>query len=168
MKVEKNKVVTISYQISEENGEILESSKEYGDLDYVYGSELLVPGMDAALLSKKIGDKIDTIIKAKDAFGEYDESFIFSVPREEIPISNENLEEGLEFQAEIGGVVRFCQIEEIKDDNVVINANHPYAGMDIHFEAEILNIRDATDEEIEHGHIHGEGGCCGDSCCGDH
>jgi FKBP-type peptidyl-prolyl cis-trans isomerase SlyD len=169
MKVTENKVVTITYSISDRDGSILESSAKSGNLTYLHYSGSLIPGMEKALSDKKEGDRIDEIIEADDAFGKYDDEMVFSVPRSQFSISDEELKEGLEFQAQISGEMRFCRIEKINGNQIKINANHPLSGKDIRFEAEILEIRDATDEEIEHGHVHGEhehhshesGSCCG-------
>ena len=182
MKVTENKVVTISYSISDRDGRILESSAQSGNLTYIHSEGSLVPGMEKALLDKSKGDRIDEIIEADDAFGEFDDDMIFFVPRNQFSISDDELKEGLEFQAQISGEMRFCRIEEINGDQIKINANHPLSGKDIRFEAEILEIRDATKEEIEHGHVHGHvhgehghghehhshesGSCCGGNGCG--
>ena len=175
MKVTENKVVTISYSISDRDGRILESSAQSGNLTYIHSEGSLVPGMEKALFDKSQGERIDEIIESNDAFGEYDDEMVFSVPRSQFSISDDELKVGLEFQAQISGEMRFCRIEEINGDQIKINANHPLSGKDIRFEAEILEIRDATKEEIEHGHVHGEHGHGHEhhshesgSCCGGH
>ncbi len=179
MIVENNKVVTITYKASSQEGKVLESSDYSGNLDYIHGQGFLVPGMENALAGKKTGDKIDEMLKAADAFGVYEDAMIFGINRTDFAVSDEELKVGLEFQAEIKGDVRFCRVDKIEGDKVIINANHPYAGMDIRFEAEILGIREPSPEELDHGHVHAgdhsHGGCgCGDGgnshgggCCGE-
>lgn len=158
MKVEQNKVVTISYRLADGDNNLLDSSEENGNLPYIHGTEFLAPGIEKSLEGKTIGDSVDTVVKAVDAFGEFSDELLFSVKRSEINIDDETLKPGLEFEAEIHGELRYCRIDEVKDDSVTINANHPLAGMDIHFEAEVLEIRDATAEELDHGHVHDEHG----------
>ncbi len=179
MIVENNKVVTITYKASSQEGKVLESSDYSGNLDYIHGQGFLVPGMENALAGKKTGDKIDEMLKAADAFGVYEDAMIFGINRTDFAVSDEELKVGLEFQAEIKGDVRFCRVDKIEGDKVIINANHPYAGMDIRFEAEILGIREPSPEELDHGHVHAgghsHGGCgCGNGshshggdCCGE-
>jgi FKBP-type peptidyl-prolyl cis-trans isomerase SlyD len=158
MTVEKNKVVTISYRLSTAEGELLDSSEENGDLPYIHGTDFLAPGIEEVLAGKSVGDKVDAKVPAAKAFGEFDEELLIAVDKDDINIEDEILEEGLEFEAEIRGELRYCRIEEIEGSEIRINANHPLAGLDIHFEAEVLGIRDATAEELDHGHVHDEHG----------
>jgi len=167
MIVENNKVVTITYKASSREGKVLESSDYSGNLDYIHGQGFLVPGMEKALEGKKAGDKIDEMLKAADAFGVYEDAMIFGINRADFAVSDEELKVGLEFQAEIKGDVRFCRVDKIEGDKVIINANHPYAGMDIRFEAEILGIREPSPEELDHGHVHSGGHSHGGGCCGE-
>ncbi len=158
MKIEKNKVVTISYELSKTDGELLDSSDENGNLPYIHGTEFLAPGLEKSLEGKSVGDSVDTTVSAADAFGEYDPELIFTVNRKDMNISDDDLQEELEFEAEIHGELRYCRIEKISGGEVTINANHPLAGTDIHFKASVLDIWDATKEELDHGHVHDEHG----------
>lgn len=158
MKISDNMVATISYRVSDMEGKVLESSETNGKLAYIHGMQFLSPGMESALEGKEAGEKIDSELKAAEAFGEYSEAMLFSIPRKDFPVNDEELNVGLEFQAEIKGDVRFCRVEKIEGDVITINANHPYAGIDVRFEAEVHDVREATSEEIDHGHVHGEGG----------
>lgn len=157
MRIENNKVVTISYEMKDEDGEILDSSDESGDLDYLHGTNFLMPGLEASLLGKKVGDKIDETFQPADAFGEYDESLIFTVNKDEFQDGVE-LYEGLEFQADVRDESRICVIVAIEGDQVTVDANHPLADTVVKVKAEVKAIRDASEEEIEHGHAHGEDG----------
>ncbi len=168
MDIKNNKVVTIFYTVSGKDGNVLESSEKNGLLSYIHGMGFLSPGMEKALSGKKAGDKVDTAISAADAFGEYESAMLFDIPRSEFPVSDEELKVGLEFQAEIKGDVRFCRVEKTGDSVVTVNANHPYAGLDVRFEAEIKEVRDALPEEISHGHVHSSHSHDECSCgCGD-
>lgn len=158
MKVENNKVVTINYKLSQEDGTIVDSSENSGTLPYIHGSEFLSPGMEASLTGKTVGETVNEFIPADQAFGEIDQQLYFEIHRSDMNIDASVLEVGLEFEAEIEGQVRYCQVTEIVNDMVRINANHPLSGLNLRFEAEILNIRDATAEELDHGHVHDENG----------
>ncbi|AHC15105.1 FKBP-type peptidyl-prolyl cis-trans isomerase [Salinispira pacifica] len=158
MKVDTHKVVTISYTMSDEQGSVLDSSDENGNLPYIHGTEFLAPGIEASLEGKSIGDTVDEHISADKAFGTYSDDLVFTINKKDINIDDTDLKKGLEFEAEVRGEIRYCLIEDVQEDKVVINANHPLAGVNIHFQAEVLAIRDATAEELDHGHVHDEHG----------
>jgi FKBP-type peptidyl-prolyl cis-trans isomerase SlyD len=158
MTVQNNKVVTISYRLEDADGELLDSSEENGNLPYIHGTEFLAPGIEESLAGKSVGDRVDTVVPAAKAFGEYDQELLFAVARDQINIDNDDLQVGLEFEAEIHGELRYCRVEDVSGGEVKINANHQLAGMDIHFQAQVLEIRDATPEELDHGHVHDEHG----------
>jgi len=154
MQVEKNRVVTISYEMKDNQAEILDSSEESGDLTYLHGSSFLVPGFERALDGKKAGDGIQVTIMPTDGYGEYDETLIFQVSRSDFQDGVE-LYEGLEFEAEVRDELRWCTIAAIEGDVVTVDANHPLAGEELIVQAKVLEIREATPEELEHGHVHG-------------
>jgi len=155
-KIEEDMVVTISYTLRDESGEILDSSEENGNLDFLVGYEGVMPGLEQALIGKKLGDSVDLSLSGEDAYGEYDEKLFFTVAKDEFPKDVE-LTEGLEFEAEIQDRIRYCTIEKITDDDMVhINANHPLAGQVLQVQAKVLGIREATDEELDHGHVHSD------------
>lgn len=158
MKVDTHKVVTISYKMSDEDGTVLDSSEQNGDLPYIHGTEFLAPGIESSLNGKSVGDAVDEHIPAEKAFGNYSDDLVFTINKKDINIEDDELQKGLEFEAEVRGEIRYCVIEDVQNDQVIINANHPLAGVDIHFEAEVLDIRDATEEEMDHGHVHDETG----------
>lgn len=157
LQVEDDKVVTISYTLKNSQGEVLDSSEENGDLDYLHGYEGIMPGLERALQGKTIGNSISVELSGDDAYGEYDEKLIFTVPRSEFP-DEIDIEEGLEFEAEIQDSIRYCTIEEIDAQGMVrVNANHPLAGETLQVAAKVLAIREATEEELDHGHVHSDG-----------
>lgn len=153
MTVSKDKVITIDYELKSADGEILDSSDENGALSYIHGAGYLVPGIERALEGKKIGDAIQTVVSPEDGYGEYDEDLVFEVTKDDFEKDVE-IFEGLEFQAEIGEEVRLCTVVAIENDAITIDANHPLSGEELHVRAKVLEIRDATTEEIEHGHVH--------------
>lgn len=153
MTVKKDKVVTIEYELKSLDGEILDSSDENGALAYIQGSEFLIPGLERLLEGKKVGDAVNQTLKPADAFGDYDEALVFEAARSDFEEGVE-LQEGLEFEAEVNEKVRLCTIVEIKGDAVTVDANHPFSGEELAVRAKILDIRDATPEELDHGHVH--------------
>jgi len=154
MTVQANKVVTLEYELQDEDGEIIDSSEENGELVYLHGTGFLVPGIERELEGKPEGTKIDKVIVPSDGYGEYEESLVFVVQRSDFE-PKVTLEEGLEFEAEVRGEFRLCTIAAIDGDKITVDANHPLAGETIHVKATILAIRDASAEELEHGHAHG-------------
>lgn len=152
--VKDDSVVTISYTLSSQDGELLDSSEENGDLQYIHGYEGIMPGLERALEGKPVGHSVDLVLSGDDAYGEYDENLIYSFSRDDFPKDLE-LEPGLEFEAEIGDALRYCVVEDISEDGMVqVNANHPLAGMKLRVSATVLAVRDATEEELDHGHVH--------------
>ena len=143
MTVNKDKVITIDYELKSADGEILDSSDENGALSYIHGAGYLVPGIERAL----------DVVSPVDGYGEYDENLVFEVTKDDFEKGVE-IYEGLEFQAEIGEEVRLCTVVAIENDAITIDANHPLSGEELHVRAKVLEIRDATPEELEHGHVH--------------
>lgn len=166
MKIEKNKVVKIHYRLSNQQGELLESSFEMQPMEYIHGAQNIIPGLEKALESKALNDVMDVNVKAEDAYGPYHEGL-----RQEVPLSAfgeiEDIVPGMRFIAETEMGQRPVQITEVKDETVIVDGNHPLAGQDLSFHVEVVDIRDATEEEIAHGHLHQHGGCGSKGgCCG--
>ena len=166
MSITKNSYVTIEYTLKDEKGEILDSSKEMGPLEYVQGFGMIIPGLETAMMGKKAGDEFSVDIEPKDAYGEYDESLIFTVDKKQFP-PNVQVEVGMEFETE-GAHARAVRVIEIEGDNVKIDANHQLAGEKLHFDVKVLSTRMATDEEIAQFFSHSCSCGCGDddASCG--
>ena len=157
VQVDKNTVPTIEYAVSFANGELLESSKGDEPLDYLHGSGNLVPGLEAALEGKTVGDQVKTAVPPELAYGERDDSLRRTVARSELD-SLGTVEEGMRFEAETANGTEVLNVISVDGDQVVVDANHPLAGETLHFEVEIVGLRAATEEEITHGHVHAPGG----------
>ncbi|MEI6896528.1 MAG: peptidylprolyl isomerase [Psychromonas sp.] len=174
MKIANDLVVSIHFSVTEIDGNALDSTENGTPLEFIQGTGYLVPGLEAELAGKKIGDKFDLSLEAKDAYGEFKEELVQQVPLTLFE-GIDAIEVGMSFQAETDQGPRTVEVTEVNDDNVSIDANHPLAGMALQFVGEVVAIREATEEELAHGHLHAEGGCCGgetskhaegDSCCG--
>jgi FKBP-type peptidyl-prolyl cis-trans isomerase SlyD len=154
MKVQKDAVVTIDYTLKNDEGEVLDSSKENGALSYLHGHQGIVEGLEDALEGKSAGEKVEATLDPDKAYGERDERLLFEVGRDRMP-DEVDLEVGMQFLAQgQDGSQRPVTVAAIGDDKVTLDGNHPLAGERLHFDVTINEIREATDEEIDHGHVH--------------
>ena len=157
MQVEKNKVVAIDYKLTDAKGAMIDSSADHGPLTYIQGIGNLIPGLEKELEGKKTGDNLKVTIAAKDGYGERNDSLCQVVPRSQFE-STEGLEVGMQFEVETEQGELVVSVTKIEGENVTVDGNHPLAGVELHFDVTIKSIRDASAEEIAHGHVHGEGG----------
>lgn len=176
MKIKNNTVVSIHFGVTEIDGNALDSTENGAPLEYIQGTGYLVPGLEAELEGKEVGDKFDLKLEAKDAYGEYQEALVQQVPRNLFEDIDE-IKVGMSFQADTEQGQRTVEVTEITGEMISIDANHSLAGMALQFVGEVVGIRVATAEELDHGHLHQAGGCCGgdtnqheegESCCGGH
>lgn len=158
MMIEKNSVVELDYKLMDLEGNIWESSKEGGPWVYLHGYGEVMPGLEGKLLGKAIGQKIKVDFGPDEAYGPYEDDLRTEVPREAFA-DVENLTEGMRLAAESSDGVHAVMVREIRDDVVVIDANHPLAGKAVKVEVKVLSVRKGTDEEIAHGHVHQHGTC---------
>ncbi|MDY0137225.1 MAG: peptidylprolyl isomerase [Thiomicrospira sp.] len=156
MKIEQDKVVQIEYTLKDHQGEVMDAS-DGEPLAYLHGHHNLIPGLEAALEGKQVGDNFSVTVAAAEGYGEIDPALIQQVPSHLFE-GVENLEVGMRFEAHAEHGVESVVIAAIEGDLVTVNANHPLAGHDLTFDVEVVAIRDASEEELEHGHAHGVGG----------
>lgn len=157
MQIAKNKVVSIDYTLTNAKGEVLDSSSKGHPLQFIQGQGQLIPGLEKALEGKAAGDAIKAAIPAKDGYGDRDEELMQMIPKgnfADIP----DLKIGMELEAESDDGVRVITVIGIEGDKVVVDGNHPLAGMDLNFDVTIVGVREPTAEELSHGHVHGPGG----------
>lgn len=157
MQATANNVVSIDYTLTDSEGEILDQSEAGSPLVYLHGAENIIPGLEAALTGKSKGDSLKVTIEPEDGYGEYDESLVAEVERDRFP-GADTVQVGDEFQAQTPDGPRLVTVIEVEDDMITIDANHPLAGETLNFDVKIVDIRAATKEELEHGHVHGPGG----------
>ncbi len=153
MQVEKNKVVSIHYTLTDKEGNKLDSSQGREPLSYIHGTGSLIPGMEEGLEGKEEGDKVDLTISPDKGYGQRKNELVQEVPKS--AFGDQEVKPGMQFSTQDGHTV---VVTDVKTDNVTVDANHPLAGMDLNFDVEVVKVREATDEEIEHGHVHGPGG----------
>lgn len=156
MQIARNRVVTIDFTMFSEQDEILESSQQEGPLVYMHGIGELPEGLEEVLDGKQAGDEVDVTLAPGDAYGEYDASLVQAVPREQFE-ELENIGVGMRFEAETDEGLRVVHVIGLEDGNVIVDGNEPYAGRTVRFEVKVLGVREASEDEIEHGHVHGPG-----------
>lgn len=154
MKVQANCVVSIHYRLTDESGEELDSSAGQDPLSYLHGTDSLIPGLETALTGQAAGDKLQVTVQPADAYGDVNPELVQTVPISAFD-TPENVKAGVQFQAQgPDGQVQLITVQEVTDDGVTINANHPLAGQVLHFDVTIEAVREASAEEIAHGHVH--------------
>lgn len=158
MTIAQNKVVTIHYKLVDaESGDLLESSKDRPPMAYLHGANNLIPGLEKALEGKKVGDEFEVTIAPEDAYGPHHASGVQKVPLEALK-DLEKIEVGVVLTADTENGPANLQIIEVDETEVTVDANHPLAGRTLIFNVSIEALRDATAEEVEHGHAHGPEG----------
>ena len=156
MQIANEKVVSIHYTLTNDQGDTIDSSQGQTPLVYLHGSGQIIPGLEDALLGKKTGDKLKVSIAPEQAYGERHDHLVQQVPKEQFP--DTDLQVGMQFQVETNQQPIIVTITHISDAEVTVDGNHPLAGQTLHFDVEVVELREATEQELAHGHAHGAGG----------
>ncbi len=156
LKIEKDRVVQFHYTVSEQGQEPLESSKERDPLAILAGHGNVIPGLDKALEGHVAGDSFGVDVAAADAYGERRDGLSQRVPKKHF--NDQKLAPGMQVVLNTNFGPRAVTIQKVGMSVVDVDLNHPMAGKDLHFDIEIVDVREASKEEIEHGHVHGDGG----------
>lgn len=157
MLIEQDKVVLIHYTLRNDAGETLDSSSGGDPLAYIHGQGNIIPGLEKALAGRQSGDRLSVRVEPAEGYGVRDASLVKKVPRRQF--GGANIKPGMQLHAKTDhGHTRVVTVQRIQGDMVVVDGNHPLAGENLHFEVEVTGVRDATHEELEHGHVHGPGG----------
>lgn len=151
------RVVSIHYTLTNDAGEVLDSSQDRGPLHYLEGAHNIIPGLEQALLTLVAGDRTTVSVPPHLAYGEHDAELVQEVPLEAF-MGVDKVEPGMQFQASTEAGPRSIVVTAVSDTMATIDANHPLAGQTLHFAVEIVDAREASDEEQAHGHVHGPGG----------
>ncbi|GAD80601.1 peptidylprolyl isomerase [Vibrio ezurae] len=182
MKIDNNSVVSLAYQVKLEEGVVVDQAGVDAPLDYLHGHNNLVVGLEKALSGRAVGDKFSVTVSPEEAYGEHSDAMVQRVPANVFQGVDE-IEVGMRFMADTDQGQIPVEITEVDGDEVVVDGNHMLAGQTLTFDVEVVAIREATEEEIAHGHIHREGAhgrddhkCCGgkgdcgkgDDCCSNH
>ncbi len=153
-----NKVISFNYTLKDDTGEVLDSTLNKAPLTFISGMNQILPKLEEAIDGMLIGGRKNVKVGAADAYGEYDGKAVQNIKKEQFP-PEANLEVGMRYVANApdGGQMPFT-ITEVKENDITVDFNHPLAGKDLEFDVELVDIRDATPEELSHGHVHGPGG----------
>ncbi|WP_261841367.1 FKBP-type peptidyl-prolyl cis-trans isomerase [Aliamphritea ceti] len=157
MQVADNKIVLIHYTLTNAEGEVLDSSAGGEPLAYLHGQGNIVPGLENALTGKSAGDKQQVEVSAEEGYGLPNEELIQEVERTAFE-GIDTIEVGMQFMAQTPWGEQPVVVTSVTDETVVVDGNHPLAGQVLNFDVEVVEVRDASAEELEHGHAHGAGG----------
>ncbi|NLB63752.1 MAG: peptidylprolyl isomerase [Fibrobacter sp.] len=164
MKIQKNCVVSMHYTLTDDNGQVVDSSQDRDALDYIQGYGMIVPGLEKNMEGKAIGEKFSVKVEPAEGYGEYRSELVQEVPRSVFQGVDE-IEVGMNFIANSPEGQMMVTITAVKGDNVEINGNHPLAGQNLNFDIEVVSVREATADELEKGLGGGCGDCSGNEDC---
>lgn len=149
MKIEENAFVTFHYAIVADDSEVKDGSRDDDPLTYIHGHGMLVPGLESALLGREAGDKFQVLVEAGSGYGERDEALFEVLPREAFA-DMPGLHKGMLVQLQDEqGTPRLGRVVDLDIREVKVDLNHPFAGQDLNFDVEIIDVRAATAEELE-------------------
>jgi FKBP-type peptidyl-prolyl cis-trans isomerase SlyD len=158
MTISERKVVSIHYKVADAaSAEVFDSSEDGDPMIYLHGAQNIIPGLEQALEGKAAGDEFVVTVESADAYGDYSEDRIQQVPIEAFE-QMEKIEPGMEVSTQSDEGQITLMVTEVDETTVTVDANHPLAGKSLTFDVKVEAIRDASEEEIEHGHVHGAGG----------
>jgi FKBP-type peptidyl-prolyl cis-trans isomerase SlyD len=156
--IKENSVVTMHYELKDSEGEVLDSSKGQDPLVYLHGAGNIIVGLEEQLVGKTVGDNVAAVVSPEKGYGMPVEALVQTVPKEAFGEEIDKVSVGMRFQAETEQGPVPVVVTAMDETMVTVDGNHPLAGKELHFDVSIAEVRDASAEEIEHGHVHGEGG----------
>jgi FKBP-type peptidyl-prolyl cis-trans isomerase SlyD len=148
-----SQVIAFNYVLKNSKGELLDASEPNQPLPFMVGQQQIIPALETVLITMTEGDKKNVALAAKEAYGEFRSDMLMEVPKEEL--AHLKIEIGAHLQLQLQNQVRVVKVTKISDTHVTLDGNHPLAGVDLVFDVEIVLVREATAEEIAHGHVHG-------------
>src|ERR1700720_4926136 len=157
MEITADRVVTIHYTLKDDAGVVLDSSAGGDPLAYIQGHGNLVSGLEKALEGKQDGSGVAVSVEPSEGYGKFDAALIQRVPKRSLQGSGE-IKKGMQFQARTEDGMRLFTVTGVMGDMVTLDGNHPLADQTLHFDVQVVAVREATTEELEHGHVHGAGG----------
>ena len=155
MVIADQKVVSIHYRLSNDDGQLIQESSGGEPLSYVHGAGNIIPGLESALSGKTAGDKLNVNVNPEQGYGTRDDALIQELSRDVFE-GVEDVQEGMQFQAHSEQGTRVITVTKVDGERITVDGNHPLAGQTLNFEVEVDSVRDATAEEIAHGHVHKE------------
>ena len=157
MNIKEKCVVSMHYKLSDDSGQLLDASQDQ-PLSYIHGTNSLIPGLEKQLMGKKAGDQVTASVPPEEGYGPVMPQLV-----QKLPLSTfegvDKIEVGMEFEASNDNKEKMIvRVEAVDDKEVTINGNHPLAGKTLNFDVNIVEVREASEEELSHGHVHGAGG----------
>lgn len=160
MQITANTVVSLSYTLTNQQGDVLDQADQESPFMYLHGANNIITGLEKALENKQADDSLQVVIEPQDAYGERDETLTQQIPRSMFEgIGDEQLVPGAKFHAQTNYGIETIMVKAVDGDHITIDANHPLAGEILHFDVTILAVRAASEEELSHGHVHPDGEC---------
>ncbi len=159
MQVSAQKVVSIHYTLTDNDGTVLDSSSGREPLMYIHGLGHLIPGMEEGIEGRSAGEKLSLKIAPEKGYGVRNDEFVQQVPK--TAFGDQDIQPGMQFEAGTEEQRYIVTVTGIEGDTVTVDGNHPLAGVELNFEVEVIAVREATGEELSHGHVHGEDGTHG-------
>ncbi|MFB9137211.1 peptidylprolyl isomerase [Vibrio sp. AK197] len=156
MKIENNVVVSLAYQVKLEDGAVVDQSTVDAPLDYLHGNNNLIPGLEKALEGQAAGDKFSVTVGPEEAYGEHSDALVQRVPANVFQ-GVDQIEVGMRFLADTDQGPIPVEVTDVDGDEVVVDGNHMLAGQTLTFDVEVVAVREATQEELDHGHVHQAG-----------
>lgn len=153
MQVQENKVVGIHYTLKNDSGDVLDSSEGREPLQFLHGKGNIINGLEKALEGKSSGDTVEVTVEPEEGYGQYREELVQDVPKSAFQ-GVDDLQVGMRFQAQTEQGALPIKIKSIQEDTVTVDGNHELAGKRLHFNVSVENVRNATEEEKSHGHVH--------------
>jgi FKBP-type peptidyl-prolyl cis-trans isomerase SlyD len=158
MQVSQDKVVKIDYTLTNNQGQVIDSSQGREPLAYLHGKGNIIPGLEKQLEGKAVGDNLKVSVRPEEGYGNRDPQMVQAVPKGAFK-GIDDIKAGMQFQAQgPGGQTRVVTVTKVEGDQVTVDANHPLAGQTLNFDVTVRDVRAATPEELSHGHVHGPGG----------
>lgn len=157
MQIAPNSVVAFHYTLTNDAGEVMDSSEGRDPLTYLHGAGNIIPGLEKEMVGRQAGDAFKVRVEAGEGYGEKQPQLVQEVPREAFQ-GVENVEAGMQFQAQTEGGPLLVTVVKAEGDTVTVDGNHPLAGQALNFDVKVDSVREANADELEHGHVHGEGG----------
>ncbi|OOC09379.1 MULTISPECIES: FKBP-type peptidyl-prolyl cis-trans isomerase [Thioalkalivibrio] len=157
MQVAQNSVVSIHYKLTNNDGETIDSSEGREPLAYMHGNGQIVPGLERELEGKAAGDKVQATVPPEEGYGEKIDAMVQEVPMEAFQ-GVDSIEPGMQFQAQTENGPLTVTVTNVEGDTATVDGNHPLAGQTLNFDVEVVEVREPSAEELEHGHAHGPGG----------
>ncbi len=156
MEISDKKVGSIHYTLKDSSSVVIDSSEGKPPLEYIHGMKNLIPGMEKALEGKQAGDKFNVVIPPEEAYGVRTEELVNQVPMANFP-EKDQVKYGGQFPANTPEGARIATVVKVEEETVTVDFNHQLAGETLHFDIEVINVREATEDELSHGHVHGDG-----------